>query len=163
MVHVINNVTPIELYGCQTLDTRVNRLRVLTRRPSISQLFKTSIGVGRIPIGVECMSSWYPMGPGGKGPESSSRPGNPRLSVKEMDWILRTTAVYIVTNENMATVWATSPHLTPRLARLPGASKPFIHWKNRAITIPRKMNKPCEGMRGSAYHKVLHRQELLRK
>lgn len=54
-----------------------------------------------------------------------------------MDWRSRPIAVDIVTNENMITVWTTSPHLAPRFMRLAGPNNAVIHWKNRTIIIPR--------------------------
>ena len=47
--------------------------------------------------------------------------------------MLRDIAVYRVTKENMAAVWATSIHLM-RLP--PRANKAAIHWKKRMTTIP---------------------------
>ena len=74
------------------------------------------------------------MGPGTK----LSFPGNSRLSMWEMDRTLRTIPVKIVTIENMAAVWTTSPHLMLLLPlRLAGLNNATIHWKNKTVTIPR--------------------------
>jgi hypothetical protein len=47
----------------------------------------------------------------------------------------------VVRNENMATVWATSAHLTLFLIGFMGLSSTFAHWKNRATTVPRNGTK----------------------
>ena len=47
----------------------------------------------------------------------------------------------IVENENRAMVWATSTHLVLLLMGLAGLSNAHIHWKNRAVTIPKKVGR----------------------
>ena len=48
----------------------------------------------------------------------------------------RLTAVFIVVRENIATVWATSPHFTCPLGQLAGFSNAKIHRKNKMTAIP---------------------------
>ena len=45
--------------------------------------------------------------------------------------------VYAVSIRKMVTVWTTSGHLPPPLARLSGSSKMLIHRKNKIRAIPR--------------------------
>jgi len=71
------------------------------------------------------------------------------------------TAVYTVTNENMATVYNTSHHLVPSSLRWTGLKSAAIHWKNRMTTAPRT-NRAVEvsanrWIYGRGYRKELSR------
>ena len=68
-------------------------------------------------------------------------------------------ATDIVTRENIARVWATSPHLIPPLM-LVGLHNAPMHWKKRTTIIPGILNWLNEantkvGGR-PAYHSILH-------
>jgi hypothetical protein len=52
--------------------------------------------------------------------------------------------VPIVKNENMTVVWATRIHLMLPFARSTGLSNAPMHWKNRATTTPRMINRTDE-------------------
>ena len=77
-------------------------------------------------------------------------------------------AVYTVTNENIAVVWARSGHLVPPLVRLAGSSKALMHRKKKTMTIPRMIN-PTDGVsvdnrvHKSPYRRISRRGKIRRE
>ena len=101
----------------------------LTKRPSANQPFRMNVTAG-----MRSIAPWY-VRYVYRGPfrRVYSRLGISRSSMYKKDWLLKLVVLQIVTNENMATVWATSIHLK----RLPAwANKANIHWKKRMMRIP---------------------------
>ena len=102
-VPFVDYVATIELDGELTSNARASEHssnKERTRRPSANQLVKGNIALGMILITWGPRNRWYPYGPGGP----PFPPRNSRLSMKEMDWVLRFIAVFTVINENMTTV-----------------------------------------------------------
>ena len=65
--------------------------------------------------------------------DAKSMPRNSRLSILEKDRMSRIITVYIVTSENIATLWIASGHLIPSFVRFAGLNNAL---KNKLTTTP---------------------------